>query len=72
MAWKELYYHSVDPNTMRQMATVRARFIELGEVIDTYVPDGKSKEIAKERLEDALMRSIQGIALTGELQEPGI
>jgi hypothetical protein len=53
------------------MSILRAKFIELGELIDTYVPDGKSKEISKERLEDSLMRSIQGIAMTGELQEIG-
>jgi len=69
-AWKELYYHVVDTETMKAMARLRQVYIELGAELGN-LPDCRSKSLAKTHLEDSLMRSMQALALQGSAVEPG-
>jgi len=72
MAWKELYFHTVNPDIVTKMAEVRSAYIELGKMILAELPESRAKSLAKTHLEDSLMRAIQALALQGEEQPQGM
>ena len=75
MAWKELYHHTVDQDTVAKMIAVRAGYLSLGEMLDELLPSGtreqaRCKALAKTAFEESLMRAIQSLAMLGEPDIP--
>ena len=69
-----LFDHVVAPASvaMDRMTLLRTRFIHLAEDILTFCPPNRSRSLALTELEYSLMRTIQSLALTGELVDPRI
>ena len=67
---KPFLYHVVSATDQMHMAEVRAQYAELAVLIMRNGPPTRSKSLALTHLEDALMRTIQDLALTGEPQLP--
>ena len=62
----EFYYHRVTPEIALDMTDFREMYINVAEVLDEHLPDGRAKSLALTYLEESLMRAIQSLALTGE------
>lgn len=67
---RPLFYHGVGPDTMNLMAALRREYVLLALTVLRGQPSSRSQSLALTHLEDALMRAIQGLALTGRPQLP--
>lgn len=67
---KSFCYHTVSSEVQAQMAQIRAQYMELAVLIMRNGPPTRSQSLALTHLEEAQMRAIQDLALTGEPQLP--
>lgn len=67
---KTFCYHTVPTGVQIQMAVLRAQYVTLAVQLLRNGPPTHSQSLALTHLEDALMRAIQDMALTGVPQLP--
>lgn len=65
------FYHTItDPSLLSLMEIMRVQYINLAEGILNHCPENRSKSLALTHLEESLMRTIQSLALQGEIIDP--
>lgn len=62
-------FHPGNADVAPKYEALRSRYKELAHFVDSNCPDGRAKSLAMTHLEDALMRSIQAIAVEQPLGE---